>query len=408
MNRAARRAGPWAIAVVTALVLSLVLASPIGSPELAVLAGAASASPQAAEHGTADGRPSDEPPGPSFPHWPPAASRGELRPVRLTPLERPVGRALQAAVDRAREELGLFSLSVGVAVDGRSSWTGTSGVALDGVTPIDGDSAFAVASITKTFTAALVMGLVEDGRLSLEDRVADLLPRLGVDRAITVRHLLSHTSGLADLLIPMRKPMTAEPTRRFSGEEVIRRLGDPWFAPGAGFAYSNSNYVLLGLIVERVTGDPFARVLERKLLRPLELDETGVLLGRRAPPLMPSSWASAFGTSGYMYSSASDLLEWAIALYGGRVLEAATLEQMATFDGDAYGLGTEVIRLGRRAGIGHSGLLRGHTSLLVHLPAEGVTLVLIGTWQGFDPARALMHSRGGKPSILDEALRAAR
>jgi hypothetical protein len=108
-----------------------------------------------------------------------------------------------------------------------------------------------------------------------------------------------------------------------------------------------------------------------------------------------------------MYSSPSDLLDWALALYGGRVLRPETLGAMLDFNKDDYGLGSEAIHLGSRTGVGHSGLLRGFTSLLVHLPNEGVTIALIGTWQGFDPAGALMHSRNGQPSILDVALEAA-
>ncbi len=80
---------------------------------------------------------------------------------------------------------------------------------------------------------------------------------------------------------------------------------------------------------------------------------------------------------------------------------------MLAFNDDEYGLGTEAVRLGDRTGIGHSGLLRGFTSLLVHLPQEGVTLAVIGTWQGFDPGGALLDKRNGQPSILDIAFDAA-
>lgn len=408
MSRALRLAGGWGAALVAALLISAILAAPMASPEPAVLAGAVSPTPRPTEAvpsqpGTAL-LPGESLPG--FPHWP-RAGAGSARPVRMVELGGETATALQQALDRARTEQGLYSLAAGVAIDGRASWAGASGVALDGVTPLDGDSPFAIASITKTFTAALVLQLVEEGRLGLDDSVAAHLPEAGLAPEITVRDLLQHTSGLADLLAPMREPMAADPERRWTGAEVIARLGSRWFAPGAGYAYSNSNYVLLGMLVERVYGRPVDQVLERRLLRPLDLDETGVLLGPGAPPLMPPAWASAFGTSGNMYSSASDLLEWALALYGGRVLQPGTLAEMLRFNDDDYGLGSEAIHLGDRVGVGHSGLLRGFTSLVVHLPGERVTLALIGTWQGFDPAGALTHSRNGQPSILDLALDAA-
>jgi CubicO group peptidase (beta-lactamase class C family) len=354
---------------------------------------------------------------PPFPHWPPAAWRtGLAGPVRFTDLPAENGAALQQAVDRAREALGLMALTVGLAVDGRTYWAGASGVALDGVTALDGDSPFAIASITKTFTAALVMQLVERGRLSLDQEVAPLLPGVAVPARVTVRQLLGHTSGIADLLAPMRAPMEEQPRRRFSGEEVLAHLGNPWFAPGASYGYSNSNYVLLGLVLERIYDRPFEDIVRRHLLRPLDLDETGVLLTRGAPQLMTPSWASAFGTSGDMYSSASDLLEWGTALYGGRVLDAETLQEMVEFNRDDYGLGTELIHLRKSTGVGHTGLLRGYTSMLVHLPREGITLVVIGAWQGFDPRFAALYdgkkdgtrNAPGNPSILEVALQVAR
>jgi D-alanyl-D-alanine carboxypeptidase len=403
-----RLAGGWGAALVAALLVSAILAAPLASPEPAVLAGAVSPTPRPSE--TASTEPGTALlPGeslPSFPHWPPAGA-GSARPLRMVEVGGETAAALQQALDRARAEQGLYALAAGVAIDGRAYWAGASGVALDGLTALDGDSPFAIASITKTFTAALVLQLVEEGRLGLDDSVAAHLPDAGLAPEITVRHLLQHTSGLADLLAPMREPMAADPQRRWTGAEVIARLGSRWFAPGAGYAYSNSNYVLLGMLVERVYNRPFEQVLERHLLRPLDLDETGVLLAPDAPPLMPPAWASAFGTSGYMYSSPSDLLEWALALYGGRVLQPETLAEMLRFNEDEYGLGSEAVHLGDRVGIGHSGLLRGYTSLMVHLPGERVTLALIGTWQGFDPGGALMHSRNGQPSILDLALDAA-
>ncbi len=406
-----RVVGGWGMPLVAALVLSIILAAPMATPEPAVLAGAVSPAPEdaldAPNGADLPALPTES--RPPFPHWPPPGWRAAPSgPVRFVDLPAERAAELQEAVDRAREKLGLQALTVGLAVDGREYWAGASGVALDGVTALDGDSPFAIASITKTFTAALVMQLVEADRLSLDQKVAPLLPDVPVATGVTVRQLLAHTSGIADLLAPMREPMTAHPRRRWTGEQVLRRLDSRWFAPGADYGYSNSNYVLLGLLVERIYRRPFDKVLERRLLGPLDLDETGVLLTRGAPDLMTPSWASAFGTSGYMYSSASDLLEWGTALYGGRVLDAESLQAMAAFHDDDYGLGTELIHVRKRSGVGHTGLLRGYTSMLVHMPEERITLVVIGAWQSFDPRGAVLSAKKGSPSILRIALRIAR
>jgi len=132
-----------------------------------------------------------------------------------------------------------------------------------------------------------------------------------------------------------------------------------------------------------------------------------VLLSEGAPYLMAPSWASAFGTSGDMYASAHDLLRWGDALYGGRVLPADSMARMLDFKRHGYGMGVERIKVGDTKGYGHSGLLRGFTSLLVHLPDENVTLVLMGTTLMFDPATVLAYRAPGQPSILDLAQRAA-
>lgn len=395
-------AGGWGAALVAALVLSVILAAPLASPDPAVLAGAVSPTPHPSSPPAASvPNPGDA--GPLLPH----PTDGPIRPVNLAALPRGTGQALQQALDRARDGLGLYSLALGVAIDGRAAWSGASGVALDGVTPLDGDSPFAIASITKTFTATLVLRAIEDGRIGLDDPVSDYLPRVRAARGVTVRQLLGHTSGIADLLPPMREPMTKHPDRAWTPTEVLDRLAGRWWSPGAAYGYSNSNYVVLGMLVERVYGDDFEAVLARRLLRPLDLDESGVLATDGAPPLMPTAWATAFGTSGNMYASVSDLVEWGIALYGGRVLAPETLALMSTVNADDYGLGTEAIHLGSRTAVGHSGLLRGFTSVLVHLPEEGVTIALVGTWQGFDPGGALLFRQNGRPSILDVAYRAA-
>ena len=397
-------AGGWGAALVAALLLSAILAAPLAAPDPAPVAGAVPTARPTLSAAPLPPIPGDTQP--ALPRWP-SARAGTVGAVELGDVGSQTAAQLRRALDRARAELGLYSLALGVSIDGRVGWSGASGVALDGATPLDGDSPFAIASITKTFTATLVLEAVERGRIGLDDPVSDYLPRLKAVRGVTVRQLLQHTSGIADLLHPMREPMDANPDRTWTGAEVIDHLGGRWFSPGAAYGYSNSNYVLLGMLVERIYGHDFNEVLRRHLLRPLDLDETGSLLDPDAPALMPRSWASAFGTSGNMYASVSDLVDWAMALYGGRVLAPETLVAMTTFNRDDYGLGTEAIRLGSRTGIGHSGLLRGFTSVLVHLPEENITIALVGTWQGFDPGGALLHSRNGKPSILDVILVAA-
>jgi D-alanyl-D-alanine carboxypeptidase len=397
-----RLAGGWAIALAAVLVLSLVLAPPTSAPGAVVAGGDASSTPLPTPGSSyADGDL------PEIPHWPPQAGGGAAAAdARRQPLPAETVDALSAALDRARRAYGLSVLGLGVRI-GDGSFTAVSGLARDGITPLGGDSPFGIASITKTFTASIVLQLVEEGSLSLDDEVAPLLPDVSIPAGVTVEQLLSHTSGIADLLTPMRAPMKADPARIWTAPEVLARLGPPRFAPGTDYAYSNSNYVVLGLLVERITGQAFADELSRRLLEPLGLDATGVLTAAGAPPLMTPSWASAFGTSGFMYSSVGDMLDWSDALYGGHVLRRASLARMLSFGEDGYGLGAQRIELGGLTGYGHSGLLQSFTSLLVRMPDEDVTIALVGSWQGFEPSALLTRRVDGQPAILDLALGAA-
>ncbi|HET6379405.1 MAG TPA: serine hydrolase domain-containing protein, partial [candidate division Zixibacteria bacterium] len=392
----------WSLAITAALLLNLVVVAHMAAPESRTVSGAAAASPTP--------RPpmAVSPVGESTFRIPPWVTLPRAAAERA-PVDAARASEFQAAVDRARAQFKLASLAVGVGLGGERGWAGASGTAADKVTALDGDSAFGIASITKTYTAAVVLQLVEEGRLSLEDEVATLLPELKIPAAVTVRQLLNHTSGLPDLLAPMRQPMEAEPTRVWSTTEVVARVGsDAWFPPGAGYGYSNTNYVLLGLIVEHLTGTPFGTQLHERLIDPLGLRETGALIEDGAPPLMSPAWASAFGASGYMYSSVSDLVRWGSALYHGRVLLPVTRTQMLRMGEDGYGLGVQRIELGRHVGHGHSGLLQGYTSLLVDLPADGLILAVVGAHSSFAPTELLTWSPedGSQPSILDLALAA--
>jgi D-alanyl-D-alanine carboxypeptidase len=400
MQRPHRLVIGWVLAMVAALLLNMALARPATAPPGVALSGERPATPEPT----------------AAQHLPPVAvpfpggeiDSGSGRRAELVPLGARQAARLQAAADRARRAFNLDALAIGVSIHGERGWTGASGLARDGLTPLDGNSPFAIASITKTFTAAMVLRLVEEGRLSLSAEVSSLLPDVAVPPGVRVAHLLRHTSGIADLLVPLRDRLNAATDRLWQPDEVAANVGQPWFSAGAAYAYSNTNYVLLGMIVERVTGESFASQLRERILSPLDLGSTGMLLGKGAPFLMTPSWASAFGTSGSMYASAHDLLRWGDALYGGRILGPAGLGRMLDFKRHGYGMGAERIKVGGVRGYGHSGLLRGYTSLLVHLPEPDVTLVLMGTTNLFDPARVLAHRQAGQPSILDLARSMAR
>jgi CubicO group peptidase (beta-lactamase class C family) len=119
--------------------------------------------------------------------------------------------------------------------------------------------------------------------------------------------------------------------------------------------------------------------------------------------LLGVSWSSAFSTAAAIDSTAADLVRWGDALYGGAILRSSSLQRMLTFNDHAYGLGAERYTLAGLAGYGHSGLLRGFTTLLIHLPEAHLTIAVLATGHEFSPSALLTYSGGVAPSILDLA-----
>ncbi len=344
-----------------------------------------------------------EPSDPPLSHSPGGIGTGTTSPPTLTDASEEDAAALQAAIDRARTSFGLATLTVGLSVDGRLGWSGVAGTAGAAGGPLKGVYPFAVASVTKTFTAAIVLQLVEEGRIHLGSPLTDYLPEVTVADGATVAQVMQHLSGVPDLLAPMRTAMNANPDRIWSAPEVLAAVGPSHFVPGSDFEYSNTNYVILGMLIEQVTGHRFVDELRDRIIEPLGLSATSFALEPGAPYLFNASWASAFWTSASVYASAEDLVRWTDALYGGFVLRPQILQRMLAFSPEGWGLGAERLHVGELTGYGHSGLLRGYTTLMLRLPEERVTLVVMGTTRQFDVPELLTRSAGG-PSILDLAL----
>ncbi|MGW2228596.1 serine hydrolase domain-containing protein [Streptomyces formicae] len=246
--------------------------------------------------------------------------------------------------------------------------------------PMPRDGRFRIGSATKTFTATVVLQLVEEGRLSLEDTVEQWLPGVvegnGNDgRNISVRQLLQHTSGIPDIKpdIPSlnsTKGYRAERSRTYAPEELVglAMRHDRPFPPGRGWSYSNTNYVLAAMIIEKVTGEKWADEVKDRIIRPLGLKHTS------APDTFPfiqgphARGYAAFGAgtgpgidvtalnpsmavgSGSIISTTHDLNSFYAALLGGRLLDPARLDEMTTTMtapelGVAYGLGIAEIEL---------------------------------------------------------------
>lgn len=345
----------------------------------------------------------DADPIPSFWRIPGRAAMVPARPHAPAATEQS---AMQAALDHARSVARSFGVSFAIVRGDGVSWSGATGLQDDGVTPLRADAPFVIGSVTKTFVTVALLHQVERGRLSLDDQVTDLLPDVTVAKGVTVRDLLAHTSGIADLWVPLQETMLAEPAHAFSHTEVLAKLGTAWFPPGTAWGYSNTNFVIAGMLLEKLTGQPAEDVIARDVTGPLGLRSTWLLAGKRADPhLLESSWATAFWTSGAMRSTAADLARWGAALYGGpSVVSRGTLAAMTAFNDDDYGLGTKRFEFGEEVGIGHSGLLKTTTSLMLYFPEQRVSIAIIANRSDVDLPAALTAEEKGRPSLLELVL----
>jgi D-alanyl-D-alanine carboxypeptidase len=254
---------------------------------------------------------------------------------------------------------------------------------------------FRVASVTKTFVATRVLQLAAEGRLSLDDSVGRWLPGL-VPRgnSITLRQLLNHTSGLLNYVHDKgwANAMVANPRRRWTPRELVAigTSNPPLFTAGKGWLYSNTNYILLGLVVEAATGKTLARDLQDRLFRPLGLRSTSfppgtAITGRFAHgyvgsglrwPIFPvragilvdissrmsPSWLWA---AGQMVSNAADVTRFFAVLMQGRLLPAALLVQMTTpVASYSYGLGVVIERTPCGVAVGQKAEFPGYRTIV--------------------------------------------
>jgi D-alanyl-D-alanine carboxypeptidase len=298
------------------------------------------------------------------------------RPAPAVPSNAP---GFQAALDAARAEASAWGVTFAAVRDGELLWAGSSGRARDGRTELDPATPLVIGSVTKTFVAATILQLAEEGRLRLGDPVRTHLPELrNLSREITIAQLLDHTSGLADLFNDeTRTGLEEHPEHAWTSEEVLATLHDPWYQPGEGWAYANTNYYLLSLVIERLTDATLADELASRFLGPLELTSTGLLDGTTPGGPLEPAWTSIFWGSGAMSSSAADLARWGDALYAGAVLRPSSLERMLKLNDHDYGYGVQKVEVDGATGDGHTGLLNTYTTLLYHLPKERVTVALL-------------------------------
>ncbi|WP_420400535.1 serine hydrolase domain-containing protein [Flagellimonas sp.] len=314
----------------------------------------------------------------------------------------------------------LVGVSVSIRIGDQEHLSLTGGISKLGV-PVTENMRFGVGSITKTVVAATVMKLVDEGLLTLEDTIADWLTLTSdnVDSSITIYQLLTHSSGLTGYMYNDLWAMAeADLETPIPQATLFGFIGPPDAEPGIGHSYSNSNYLILGLIIEAATEKTVGEVMREKFWTPLNLN--AIYFGTNEP--IEGTWAtpwrdsdddgiledieadfgpafhSIFYCAAGVFSTASDLSQWAQHLYNGDAVSQASRTNMMTDHyaiPDAvfvsYGLGTREVIFHGRSTYGHTGGMRGYGAYMFFDPISKVSIAMLNNQSRSDDGPLLRY-----------------
>ncbi len=292
---------------------------------------------------------------------------------------------------------GLFRGAVLVAKDGAPVFRKAYGMAnSEWDIPNTPETRFRLGSITKQFTAAAILQLVEAGKLSVDDPVSKYYADAPAawDK-VTIYHLLTHTSGIPSYTGMADFFTTTKSRTRMTPVEIVKWTQDMplEFAPGEKMKYNNTGYILLGHVIEKVTGGSYAAYLQKNIFGPAGMADSGYdlaepLIKRRAAGYRPNGSNAPFldmslpYAAGSLYSTVDDLLKWSVALEGDRILKAESKAKMTTPFKNNYAFGLVIGKLAGHAVEHHGGGINGFNTHLIRFPAERVTVVTLANQEG--------------------------
>jgi D-alanyl-D-alanine carboxypeptidase len=330
-----------------------------------------------------------------------AARKPENSPPAPTSFDVPGINAYVAAQVKAK---GIPALSLVVMKEGKIELAQAYGtVSLGARKPATTNTPFAIGSVTKQFTCACILLLAEEGKLSVQDKVAKYYPNLTRANDISLLDLMNHVSGYPDYY-----PLDFVDRRMASSiaaDELIRQYatGKLDFEPGTRFSYSNTGFVILGRVVEKVSGEMFGKFLERRILQPLAMEHTlyeprqpgeSLAQGCRSFALGPQEMAAPEGlgwcaAAGALFSTPSDLAKWDLALMEGKVLKPGSWSVMTArrklADGrmSDYGCGLSVRSRSGSTVLAHNGAVSGFLAYNAMIPAtRSAVIVLVNCEDG--------------------------
>ena len=257
----------------------------------------------------------------------------------------------------------------------------------------DANTIFQIGSITKQFTSALILRLQENKKLSIHDKLSKYFPALPFADKVSIENLLSHTSGIYNYTND-GDFMKTEAVKPATHDKLLALFKDKplEFEPGSKFSYSNSNYILLGFIIEKVSGKPYEQMVHEMIFAPLHMDHSGFNFtslhaadkatgyfalsksGSTAAGIVDSSVSYAAGA---IYTTAGDLYKWDRALYTENIINKSSLKDAYTIRKDKYGLGWSIDSAYGKQVYQHGGGIFGFTSFIFRSPEENICILLL-------------------------------
>jgi len=322
---------------------------------------------------------------------------------QLSPFTAELNQELQSAVEESAAQYGIKGLSASVYISDYCYWEGASGLTIPNNLPVAPSMLFTFGSIAKTYVATIAMQLVEDGVIGLDDLIYGTLPTdLNYYSSVTVRQLMNHTSGVAEFMtIPLLENVwRSSQSINWQPLALMQNyLPQPIFIPGKDAIYSNSNYVLLGILIETITGTSIEEQFSNRISIPLNLDNTFLI--PHAPVLQ--NWAStkivgnrnfsAIWSTGNLGSTAREVAKFGQSLFRGEIVSNTTLNLMleeSEFGNYAQGVWKPLI--GGFEAWGHNGGVDGDISEMFFFPELDITIAYSSTSPAERPANLSITS----------------
>lgn len=277
--------------------------------------------------------------------------------------------------------------SVAMYIPNQGAWAGASGMSYQNQ-PLNTDMIFGLASNSKLFVAVTMLKLAEDGILNLDDSLHEwITDRPNIDHNITIRQLLNHSSGIYDPFFSstILDSIEANPEHVYTLDEFFTWIEAPYDAPGVAYHYSNTNYILAGMIAESATGTHISGLIRQHILNPLGMSHTFYDINEQPAGEIAHRWYNgvdwndtsrlslntAGGCSGALFSNPSDMVHWYNALMNGDVINDNSLQQMLDFQGTGnYGLGIQNSVIAGHELWGHGGSTLGYKTRMLYDPCS--------------------------------------